>query len=509
MNGDFYSETYTYREGRILLYKRPNSQNFQCRLRIEGIKGYTIKSCDTPNQGKALKFAEDLYDNLRFKKLNNLPLKTKTFRQIFEDWFKRADKSEYRQDFYQGRAKLYLFPYFGDYKIEEITESIIDDYWLWRKNYYKDNPEKLKGNMKENPSPQSLRMEKTAIQEIFEYAHRRGYIRAVPKINFKVRGNTENRATFTKEEYEKLSMNLQLWAMGKAKASDSYQRQMIYNLVIFLANTGIRPSEYYKIKWKDITIHNQNGVKLLYISVPENTKTGQRTVVSLPEAYTCYENIKSFSKYTKEDDYVFTNYDGTSMENWTKTYKSKLEEWKLYLDDNDNPRPPYSLRHYYATQRLLDGVQVYDLAKNMGTSVKQIEHHYGHVLSTQKTNELIQGAGISSLQTYQESGEYKSAQEELDAAKEKREKCEKYIEQLQNEMVQFKQISEETGDIAEDIIKKYDENIERNLKNMDKESLEKYRQELVKLSKKDKSHPEIYGETIARVDYYLNQITKN
>lgn len=68
---------------------------------------------------------------------------------------------------------------------------------------------------------------------------------------------------------------------------------------------------------------------------------------------------------------------------------------ETYLDDKDNPRPPYSLRHYYAIQRLLDGVQVYDLAKNMGTSVKQIEHHYGHVLSTQKTNELIQGAGIS------------------------------------------------------------------------------------------------------------------
>lgn len=84
MDGNFYTETYTYREGRILLYKRPNSKNFQCRLRVEGIKGYIIKSCDTPNQGKALKFAEDLYDNLRFKKLNNLPLKTKTFRQILQ-----------------------------------------------------------------------------------------------------------------------------------------------------------------------------------------------------------------------------------------------------------------------------------------------------------------------------------------------------------------------------------------------------------------------------------------
>lgn len=199
MDGNFYSETYTYREGRILIYKRPNSKNFQCRLRVKGIKGYTIKSCDTSNLGEAVQFAEDLYDNLRFKKLNNLPLKTKTFKQIFDEWFQKADKSEDRQEFYQGRAKLYWFPYFGNYKIEEITESIIDDYWPWRKNYYKDNPEKLKGNVKEDPAAQSLKMEKTAIQEVLDYAHRRGYIRAVPKINFKPRAKTENRATFTKK----------------------------------------------------------------------------------------------------------------------------------------------------------------------------------------------------------------------------------------------------------------------------------------------------------------------
>lgn len=156
MDGNFYSETYTYRDRRILLYKRPNSKNFQCRLRVEGIKGYIIQSCKTPNLGNAVKYAEDTYDNLRFKKLNNLPLKTKTFRQIFNDWFARADKSEYRKDFYISRAKLYLFPYFGNYNIDEITETIIDDYWLWRKNYYKDNPEKLKGNAADIPSAQSM-----------------------------------------------------------------------------------------------------------------------------------------------------------------------------------------------------------------------------------------------------------------------------------------------------------------------------------------------------------------
>lgn len=402
MDGNFYSETYTYREGRILLYKRPNSKNFQCRLRVKGIKGYTVKSCDTSNLGEAVQFAEDLYDNLKFKKLNNLPLKTKTFKQIFDEWFKKADKSVYRQDFYQGRANLYWFPYFGDCKIEEITESILEDYWPWRKNYYKDNPEKLNGNVAENPSAQSLKMEKTAIKEILEYAQRRGYIRAVPQITFKPRAKTENRATFTKYEYNVLIGRLKQWCETSAKKSDTYQREMIWSLVVFLANTGIRPNEYYKVKWKDIQIHNQDGIKILYITVPENTKTGHRVVVSLPEAYTAYHNIKSFSRYTKDGDWVFTNYDGSSMRNWSKTYTDFLKKINLYLNDDGKPRPPYSLRHYYATQRLLDGVGIYDLAQNMGTSVKQIENHYGHVLATQKSKELIQGASKSGYQQNEE-----------------------------------------------------------------------------------------------------------
>lgn len=398
MDSNFYSETHIYREGRILIYKRPNSNNFQCRLRVEGIRGYIIQSCKTSNLGNAVKFAEDTYDNLRFKKLNNLPLKSKTFTQIYNDWFAKADKSEYRQDFYQSRAKLYLKPYFGDYDIKDITEEVIDGYWIWRKNYYKDNPEKLKGNATDTPSPQSLKMEKTAIKEVLEYAFRKGYIRVIPKINFKPKAKTENRDTFSKDEFDTLVTKLSCWCRETQKISDEYQRKMIYNLVKFLAYTGIRPSEYYKIKWRDITIHTQNGIKLLYIYIPENTKTGHRIVVSLPEAYSCYNYIKSFSKYTDDDDLFFTNYDGSCMKNFSKTYVKILKELNLYISRNGKTRPPYSLRHYYATQRLLDGVQVYDLAKNMGTSVDKIEKHYGHILSVQKTDELIQGASISSSQ---------------------------------------------------------------------------------------------------------------
>ena len=40
-------------------------------------------------------------------------------------------------------------------------------------------------------------------------------------------------------------------------------------------------------------------------------------------------------------------------------------------------RTLYSLRHFYAIQRLKQGVDVYRLAENMGTGVTQIRKHYG------------------------------------------------------------------------------------------------------------------------------------
>jgi len=40
---------------------------------------------------------------------------------------------------------------------------------------------------------------------------------------------------------------------------------------------------------------------------------------------------------------------------------------------------PIPFRHTYATFRLMEGVDVYFLAKQMGTSVKMIEDFYGHI----------------------------------------------------------------------------------------------------------------------------------
>jgi len=68
------------------------------------------------------------------------------------------------------------------------------------------------------------------------------------------------------------------------------------------------------------------------------------------------------------------------------TYKGRTNG---LLDDGDNRRRSlYSLRHFYATQRVLNGVEYETLRKNMGTGIMQLQKHYDWVETRQKSVEL-------------------------------------------------------------------------------------------------------------------------
>jgi len=55
-------------------------------------------------------------------------------------------------------------------------------------------------------------------------------------------------------------------------------------------------------------------------------------------------------------------------------------------------RRAYSCRHYYATQSLYDGVDIGALASNMGSSLRMIDDHYGHVFADRQSGRLT-GSG--------------------------------------------------------------------------------------------------------------------
>lgn len=53
-----------------------------------------------------------------------------------------------------------------------------------------------------------------------------------------------------------------------------------------------------------------------------------------------------------------------------------LEELNLKFDRQGNERTAYSLRHTYISMRLMEGADIYQIAKNCRTSVEMIEKHY-------------------------------------------------------------------------------------------------------------------------------------
>ena len=96
----------------------------------------------------------------------------------------------------------------------------------------------------------------------------------------------------------------------------------------------------------------------------------------------------------RPEDRVFTTVTGEPAKS---LYQAMIEDLlikaKLREGASGVPRSTYCFRHTYATFRLAEGVDVYFLAEQMGTSVKMIEEHYGHVNTVKHADLVLQGMG--------------------------------------------------------------------------------------------------------------------
>jgi integrase len=84
----------------------------------------------------------------------------------------------------------------------------------------------------------------------------------------------------------------------------------------------------------------------------------------------------------------------------SQTFNNLMRDSGLDADrDVKQRRSLYSLRHTYAHLALLkERMDVYTLAKQMGTSVKMIEQHYGHLQPSQQAD-VIAGKRMTPRKT--------------------------------------------------------------------------------------------------------------
>jgi len=90
---------------------------------------------------------------------------------------------------------------------------------------------------------------------------------------------------------------------------------------------------------------------------------------NLSDVANCACCIPTIATHRKPTDHLFPV-------DHKKQFNRILEEQGLKFDREGNRRTLYSLRQRYISFRLLEGADIYQIAKNCRTSVEMIEKHY-------------------------------------------------------------------------------------------------------------------------------------
>ncbi|WP_368417041.1 hypothetical protein [Falsiroseomonas sp.] len=130
-------------DGRVILYKRDGLKNpvYQARLRVPNASGYKIVTTKAANLREAERIALNLYEELYMTVRAGGSIKSRTFKQVFEEWEKAATATATTR---QGkswkptadRVRRYAIEFLGAKKITEIGEGDFADYWVWRKSNF-------------------------------------------------------------------------------------------------------------------------------------------------------------------------------------------------------------------------------------------------------------------------------------------------------------------------------------------------------------------------------------
>jgi integrase len=376
----------------LIIFRRTDvkHRNWYCRVKLPKQDRYKSVSLKTADIDAAKERAYDQDVDVRFRIKHDVPIFNRPFSQVAKEYLdlqkERVEAGQikhHRWEVVDSAIRAQLNPYVGSVQINLIGQDRWEGYALMRQKTGKGHNGRV--------SDASIRTEMSTFRAIMAYAASKKYINESQIFKGKLPLAKVRREEFTPEEYRKLHTYARGWVKKARTVQGTWYRTVAYNFVLIMCNTGMRPPEARNLRWRDVSFRTDNqGRKFVVLNVRGKGKF--RSLVAANNVADYLERIRAIAKATGPDDFVFTTIEGKSS---ATLYGSMIDELlkgsELVLSSSGKRRSTYCFRHTFATFRLSEGVDVYMLSKQMGTSVQMIEDHYGHINPVKNAARILQG----------------------------------------------------------------------------------------------------------------------
>ena len=386
---------HTMFDGRLQIYRRNGSRCWNCAARVGGQRFRSTTGVELLEQAKDV--AEEWYLGLRGKlREGKIVPKEKTFGDACEQYLREARvlaatvRSPTYIQLLELRLNVHVLPFFKDKPLSAVNKGLVQSYRVKRaEETIARTTIPAKGDVPEIPGKPPARntmlQEITAIRQVLKYAEGRGWIPFVPNLStpYMSQGKRGRRAWFSHEEYQKLYQATRKRINKGKRRGWKNEYEDLHSFVLFMANTGVRPDEAWKLEFRDVKIEDDYGTKQTILVIDVRGKTGVGYCKSMPEAVHPFEELrKRRIQYLKDEGKTEAEIEALLptmklFPNFRRDLFNKiLEEENLKFDRDGQRRTAYSLRHTYISMRLMEGANIHQIANNCRTSVQMIEQFY-------------------------------------------------------------------------------------------------------------------------------------
>jgi len=381
-------------DGRVQLFKRGRSRYWQCNTRIEGDRHRT--STGEENLTRAMAFAEEWYLDLRGKLRAGVQpgkaepkKKEKSFGEAAESYLREARvlaisvRSPKYIEYMELRMNRHVLPYFKDMPLSSINRGVVQAYRVKRAEETIELT-KTKDAPGRPPARSTMLQEIVHIRQVLKHAEGNGWLQFVPNLSmpYMTQGKKGRRAWFAPNEYEKLYKATRRRADECPRRGHKSQYEDLHDLVLFMANTGVRPDEALRLEFRDVKVEDDYATKQTILVMDVRGKTGVGYCKSTERAVHPFSRVRErrlaeltaklgadAAEQALPTTNLFPKYN-------RDLFQKILIEEGLRTDREGKRRTLYSLRHTYISNRLIEGANIHQIANNCRTSVQMIEEHY-------------------------------------------------------------------------------------------------------------------------------------